>query len=111
MNRHKPEKVVQIVFSAYEKVSADLKLKIRNDNLTQTSWFAGISKMYLENDPDMVKVIYKIKQFANVMGKAKLNRAKKDIENGHDIMKKLGITETDKQNIFDMIEMELDEYE
>lgn len=111
MNRHKPEKVVQIVFSAYEKVSADLKLKIRNDNLTQTSWFAGISKMYLENDPDMVKVIYKIKQFANVMGKTKLNRAKKDIENGHDIMKKLGITETDKQNIFDMIEMEFDEYE
>jgi len=28
-----------------------------------------------------------------------------------DIMEKLGITESDKQNIFDMIEMDLDQYE
>lgn len=111
MKEHQPQKVVQFVFSVYEKTSADLKLRIRNDNLTQTSWFAGMAKLYLENDPDMVRIIYKIKQQARTMGKKKLNRAKKDIEKGHDMMRDLGITDSDKQNIFDMIELEREEYE
>ena len=108
MKEHQPQKVVQFVFSVYEKTSADLKLKMRNDNLTQVSWFAGIAKLYLDNDPDMLKVMYKVKQNARAMGKKKLNRYKKDIEKGKDIMRELGISESDKQNIFDMIEMELD---
>ena len=98
-------------FSAYEKTSADIKLRIRNDNLTQVSWFAGIAKLYLENDPDMLKVIYKVKDSAKSMGKKKLNRAKRDVEQGRNIMEQLGITDTDKQNIFDLIETDLNEHE
>ena len=45
------------------------------------------------------------------MGKKKLNRAKSDADAGHDIMEQLGITDSDKENIFDMIEMDLKEYE
>lgn len=111
MKEHQPQKVVQLVFSVYEKTSADVKLKIRNDNLTQVSWFAGISKLYLENDPDMLKVMYKIKENARAMGRKKLNRAKKDAESGHNVMEELGITDTDKQNIFDLIEMDLENYD
>lgn len=111
MKEHQPQKVVVVSFSAYEKTSADLKLKIRNDNLTQVSWFAGIAKLYLENDPDMLKVIYKIKENAKVMGKKKLNRAKKDVEEGYNIMEQLGITDSDKQDIFDLIEMDLENYD
>lgn len=111
MKEHQPQKVVVVAFSAYEKTSADLKLKIRNDNLTQVSWFAGMTKLYLENDPDMLKVIYKIKENAKVMGKKKLNRSKKDVEEGYSIMEQLGITDSDKQDIFDLIEMDLKEYE
>ena len=99
------------MFTAYEKVSADLKLRLRNDNLTQTSFFAGIVKLYLENDPDMMRVIYKTKQNAKVMGKRKLNRANKEIQDGYDLLEQLGITDSDKQDIFDMIEMDLREYE
>ena len=111
MNNYDPKKIVRFVFSVFEKTSADLKLKIRNDNLTQVSWFAGIAKLYLENDPDMIRVMYKVKENAAVMGKKKLNRSKKDIEKGHDIMEQLGISDSDKQNIFDLIEMDLEEYE
>tara|TARA_A100001391_G_C4978010_1_gene254507 strand:- start:341 stop:676 length:336 start_codon:yes stop_codon:yes gene_type:complete len=111
MKEHHPQKVVQFVFSVYEKTSADMKLKIRNDNLTQVSWFAGIAKLYLENDSDMLRVMYKVKENAKVMGKKKLNRAKSEADAGHDIMEQLGITDSDKENIFDMIEMDLKEYE
>jgi len=111
MKEHQPSKVVQFVFSVYEKTSADLKLKIRNDNLTQVSWFAGIAKLYLENDLDMLKVIYKVKENAKSMGKRKLNRAYKDVEEGHNIMEQLGITDSDKEDIFDLIEMDLKDYD
>ena len=111
MMGHTPDKVVRFMFTAYEKISADLKLRLRNDNLTQTSFFAGIVKLYLENDIDMMKVIYKVKENAKVMGKRKLSRAKKEVEDGYDIMKQLGITDSDKENIFDMIEMDLEKHE
>ena len=111
MKEHQPNKVVKFVFSAYEKLSADLKIRLRYDNLSQTKFFAGIVKLYLENDEDMVKVIYKVKQNAAVMGSKKLNRTKKEIEKGKEIMEQLGITESDKESIFDMIEMDESEYE
>ena len=111
MKEHYPQKLVRFVFTAYEKVSADLKLRLRYDNLSQTKFFAGIVKLYLENDPDMIKVMLKVKEHAKCMGNKKLNRSKKDIEKGEDIMKQLGITDTDKNNIFDMIEMDLSDYE
>ena len=111
MKNHNPEKIVRFVFSTFEKTSADLKLRLRYDNLSQVKFFAGMVKLYLENDPDMMKVIYKVKDNAQVMGKRKLNRSKEDIEKGFDIMEQLGITKTDKEDIFDMIEMDLKEYE
>ena len=111
MKEHKPEKVVKFVFHAFEKISADLKLRLRYDNLSQTKFFAGIVKLYLENDPDMVKVIFKVKQNTKAMGSKKLKRTTRDIENGEEMLSQLGITDSDKQNIFDMIEMDLKEYE
>tara|TARA_B100001057_G_C22742774_1_gene908493 strand:+ start:380 stop:715 length:336 start_codon:yes stop_codon:yes gene_type:complete len=111
MKNHQPDKVVRFVFHAYEKVSADLKLRLRYDNLSQTRFFAGIVKLYLENDPDMMKVMHKVKSNAQSMGKQKLRRTKKDLEQGSEIMEQLGITDSDKQNIFDMIEMDLKEYD
>ena len=79
MKDHSPNKVVKFVFHAYEKISADLKLRLRYDNLSQTRFFAGIVKLYLENDPDMVKVMYTVKQNAMAMGIQKLRRTVKDI--------------------------------
>ena len=111
MKNHQPEKVVKFVFRAYEKISADLKLRLRYDNLSQTKFFAGIVRLYLENDSDMTKVIHKVKKNTNAMGKTKLSRTKKDIQTGYDMMRKLGITDSDKENIFDMIEMDKEEYE
>ena len=111
MKEQQPNKVVKFVFSAYERLSADLKIRLRYDNLSQTKFFAGIVKLYLENDEDMVRVIYKVKQNATAMGSKKLNRTKNDIEKGKQIMEQLGITESDKENIFDMIEMDKFEHE
>ena len=111
MKEHFPNKIVKFVFSAYEKLSADLKIRLRYDNLSQTKFFAGIVKLYLENDPDMMKVMHKVKESAKVMGKQKLKNTMVDLHKGEEIMKQLGITETDKEKIFDLIEMDSIDYE
>ena len=52
-----------------------------------------------------------IKKESNVMGKEKLKRTKQDLERGRELLKDLGISESDKEHIFDMIEMDLEDYE
>ena len=111
MREHSPQKVVKFVFSAYEKLSADLKIRLRYDNLSQTKFFAGIVNLYLENDEDMMRVIQKVKINKRAMGKAKLKRTKQEIEKGENVMKQLGLSESDRQHIYDVIEMDLESYE
>jgi len=106
-----PKKIVSFTFRLLEKVSADLKLRLRYDNLSQSKFMSGISELYLQKDPDMLAVVEKIKLRKKVMGKQKLKRTKKDIDKGNKMLEELGITDSDKQSIFDMIEMDLEEYE
>ena len=40
-----------------------------------------------------------------------MNKTKKDYESGQTALEELGITDSDKQDIFDMIEMDTEEYE
>ena len=106
-----PRRIVSFTFRLLEKVSADLKLRLRYDNLSQSKFMSGITELYLQKDPDMLCVIEKIKQRKKIMGKQKLKRTKQDIDKGNKLLEELGITDSDKQNIFDMIEMNMEEYE
>jgi len=72
---------------------------------------SGITELYLEKDPDMLAVIEKVKQRKRVMGKQKLKRTKQDIDKGNKMLEELGITDSDKQSIFDMIATNSGEYE
>ena len=67
--------------------------------------------MYVSQDPLMLQVVERIKQNQKVMGKKRLQKTKNDYENSENFLKDLGISESDKQDIFDMIEMELEDYE
>ena len=106
-----PEKNVTFVFYCYEKESADLKIRLRYDGLKQSEFFRTLLKMYVSQDPLMLQIVERIKQNQKVMGKKRLQKTKKDYEDSDKILKELGITESDKQNIFDMIEMEVEDYE
>ena len=106
-----PKKIVSFTFRLLEKISADLKLRLRYDNLSQSKFMSGIAELYLQKDQDMLAVIEKIKQRKKIMGVQKLKKTKQDIEKGNKMLQELGITDSDKQNIFDMIEMDLEEYE
>jgi len=106
-----PKKNVTFVFYCYEKESADLKIRLRYDGLKQSEFFRTLLKMYVSRDPLMLQIVERIKQNQRIMGKKRLQKTKKDYEESERILEDLGITESDKQEIFDMIEMEVDEYE
>lgn len=106
-----PKKNVSFVFYCYEKESADLKIRLRYDNLTQSEFFRTLLKLYVSQDPLILPIVEKIKKDQRKMGKRKLNRTRKELAAGQSILKDLGITDSDKEDLFDMIEMELIEYE
>ena len=106
-----PAKNVTFVFYCYEKESADLKIRLRYDGLKQSEFFRTLLKMYVSQDPLMLQIVERIKQNQKVMGKKRLRNTSKDYEDSDKILKDLGITESDKQSIFDMIELEVEDYE
>ena len=106
-----PNKSTRFVFYCYEKESADLKIRLRYDNLKQSEFFRALLLRYINKDPTMLQVVEDIKRENKTMGKQKLKKTKEDLERGNKLLEDLGITDSDKQNIFDMIEMDLEEYE
>lgn len=106
-----PNKNTRFFFYCYEKESADLKIRLRYDGLKQSEFFRSLLIKYIKKDPAMMQVVEDIKKESNVMGKEKLRRTKQDLERGKNLLKDLGISESDKENIFDMIEMDLEDYE
>lgn len=67
--------------------------------------------MYVAQDPLMLQIVERIKQNQRVMGKKRLKNTKDDYEKGAKVLEDLGITESDKQDIFDVIAMETEDYE
>lgn len=106
-----PKKNVTFVFYCYEKESADLKIRLRYDGLQQSEFFRTLLKMYVAQDPLMLQIVERIKQDQRVMGKKRLKNTKDDYEKADKVLEDLGITESDKQDIFDIIAMETEDYE
>ena len=108
-----PEKNVTFVFYCYEKESADLKIRLRYDNLKQSEFFRSLLRMYISNDPLILPVVQKIKENTTAAGKNNLKRTRESFEQGNELMKELGLTNSDKNKIFDLIlsELELEDYE
>jgi hypothetical protein len=106
-----PDKNVKFVFYCYERESVELKIRLRYDGMTQSGFFRALLEKYVNKDPAMLEIVEKIKQEKTSMGRKRLNKTKKDYESGIAALEELGITDSDKQDIFDMIEMDMEEYE
>lgn len=103
-----PEKKVSFVFYCYEKESADLKIRLRYDQLKQSQFFTEILKMYVSQDPLILEVVEKIKKKNKTMGAKKIKKTREDYNFSKKLEADLGLTPEDKQKIFDIIEGELE---
>jgi len=105
------EDKVRVVFSCEEHLSARFKIRLQYDNLQQTQFFKYIIKKYLKNDPRMIQIIQEIKEEKTTMSKKKIHSSAKEHASADDLMKNLGLTDSDKNEIFDLIENSLEDYD
>jgi len=98
------DKKVTFTFKCLERQSVELKIRLKHDNLQQTTFFQSLLEMYIRQDPLMVSIVDKIKSEKKLMGKHRRSLILKDFNKGKVILEDLGITKLDKQKLFDIIE-------
>ena len=98
------DKKVTFTFKCFERQSAELKIRLKYDDLQQTTFFQSLLEMYIRQDPLMVDIVDKIKEEKKLMGKRRRSIILKDFHSGKEILEDLGITKLDKQKLFDIIE-------
>ena len=97
-------KKVTVSFYCLEKQSADFKVRLRYDNLNQGEFLTSLLELYLNQDSDVLKVVEKIKLN---LGKTSIRKSKttnSDYKKGEKMLKDLGISDTDREHIYDAIE-------
>ena len=99
-----PDKNTTFSFYCYEHESVNLKIRLRYDGLKQSEFFRSLLLKYINKDPTMMSVVHDIKSEQKVMGKKKLKKTKDDYERSEEILESLGITESDREDIYDIIE-------
>ena len=98
-----------IFFTDSDKRHADLILRLRRDGLTQTQFFRSMVTGYVENDPNLIMYLQKVKEQIGRVGKKKIKKTSNDISEGNSILNDLGISEEDVSFVFDLIERGEDE--
>lgn len=99
-----PDKNTTFSFYCYEHESVNLKIRLRYDGLKQSEFFRGLLLKYVAKDPAMMAVVHDLKSEQKTMGKKKLKKTKDDYEKSREILESLGITDSDRENIYDIIE-------
>ena len=102
-------KIKTIQFQDEDDQHARMIIRLRYDRLTQGNFFRGLVKLYVENDLDMSKVVEKIKIEKSTMGKKKRESSRRDLEKGEKLLQDLGLTDNEKNFIFDLIEEDFEE--
>ena len=98
-------------FACFEDESARLKIRLKHDKLPQTTFFASLLRMYIGEDPVLDPVVQKIKKDKTSLGKRLIGLSQKDREAGTQTLEDLGITESDRSDLFDVIELGKGDYE
>jgi len=99
-----PNKNTTFTFFCFEHESVNLKIRLRYDGLKQSEFFRSLLLKYINQDPTMMSLVHDIKWEQKVMGKKKLKKTKEDYERSKELLESLGITESDRENIYDIIE-------
>jgi hypothetical protein len=76
---------------------------------TQSEFFRACVVAYLEKNTEFMEFLDFYKENEKIQSKVNIKKSRRLRQNGEDLMKKLGITQEDVENIFDLIEEEIPE--
>ena len=99
-----------VSFFLHPRIHEELKIRLYYEGFaTQSEFFRACTLSLLEKNKKFMEFLDHYRENEGLMSKAKLRKSKKLREDGKDLMKELGITKEDVENIFDLIEEEIPE--
>ena len=101
------ENTKKIVFYDTDSRHVELKVHLAHDKLSQAEFYRAVLTGYIKKDPDMLAFVDKLKASKKVGKKVKKKDIRKSselIKKGSETMNKLGLAETEIENIFDILE-------
>jgi hypothetical protein len=97
----------KIVFYDTPERHASLKVRLQHDSISQAAFFRSLVTGYIKKDPDILNFIDKIKaskKIGSSQNKKEIRESRELIKKGNETMNKLGLAETEIENIFDLLE-------
>jgi len=102
--------LVSVAFFLHPRLHEELKIRMHYDGFkTQSEFFRACSTAYVEKNDTFMRFVDFYKGDQRLQSKANIKKSAKLRKDGKDLMKKLGITKEDVENIFDLIEEEIPE--
>jgi hypothetical protein len=99
-----------VSFFLHPRLHEDLKIRMHYDGFkTQSEFFRACVISYLEKNSQFMEFLDYYKQNEKIQSKVNIKKSRRLRHAGEDLMKRLGITEEDVENIFDLIEEEIPE--
>ena len=96
--------IKKVFFEEDDEQHARMLIRLRYDRLTQGNFFRGLVDLYVNNDLDMTKVIEKVKEAKSTMGQKNRKNSRKEVEQGEQMLRELGLSNNEKNFIYDLIE-------
>jgi|TARA_R110001583_G_scaffold156843_1_gene308757 hypothetical protein len=99
-----------VSFFLHPRLHEDLKIRIHYDGFkTQSEFFRACVISYLEKNSEFMEFLDYYRLNEKIQSKVNIKKSRRLRLEGEDLMKRLGITEEDVENIFDLIEEEIPE--
>jgi len=96
----------KFMFYDSERRQADLRIKLKNDNMNQSQFFRAMISGYLENDARVLEYLDSYKDKFSLQGKEHRDTNKRQIKQGEIVKKQFGLDDNDIENFFDIMEEE-----
>jgi len=98
----------KITFFADPRMHEDLRIRVHYDGFgTLSEFFRACIIAYLEKNPQFMAFLDFYKENEKLQSKANIKKSVRLRHKGESLMKKLGITEEEVENIFDLIGEEI----
>jgi hypothetical protein len=96
----------RITLSIPDRTYMDMLIKIRHENLTWKGFFSILIKGFLDDDIGVMEYIDK--EMSDKRAKRRSKILKKERKDVQEVVKKFGLDEEDIENIYDILEEEID---
>jgi metal-responsive CopG/Arc/MetJ family transcriptional regulator len=97
-------------FTLTDDLFVRFTLKLRHESVSRNEFFRELVHAFIEDEENLQKFIrkYKLGEFVTRHSQTKQNIIDKEIEHGEKNMEQFGLSETEVEDLYDIIEEEID---